>query len=472
MKGLEVTIRSLSEVKAEHLFFRLDSEYCQKRFLANAARIKKWPAGFVRLGEELEDITGGATPLGADYPESGVRFLRVQNIMPGYIDDTDMAHTTPADDSELARSRLRTDDVLLTITGVSYGKSAVVTPEFAGSNINQHAVRMHLRPGTFRPIVLSTFLNAAPGKLQSDQNITGVTRPALDYTTIRNFLLPRVSDRFQAAVENCVRSAHESFTASKTANLQAEETLVTALGLGDWQPPQPLTYTRRASEVFAARRLDSQYFAPRVAELIARLSTGGRTLRDVAPARHENFTPSKHGEFRYVEISDVHADGTAGCATVAMRDAPSRATQFVRAGDVLTSTVRPNRRLSAIVSPEQDGCVASSGFVVLQPKAIPAEVLLTYLRLPLFCELMDLHTSASLYPAIAERDLLALPFPKIRKPTCDKIVSAVRDAHAARARARELLARAKRAVEIAIEEGEPAALKFLGEEIAASDPAP
>jgi type I restriction enzyme, S subunit len=144
-----------------------------------------------------------------------------------------------------------------------------------------------------------------------------------------------------------------------------------------------------------------------------------------------------------------------------MREAPSRATWRVRAGDVLTSTVRPIRRLSALVMPEQDGCIASSGFVVLQPREIPAEVLLTYLRLPLFCELMDLHTSASLYPAISETDLLRLPFPNLHVATCNAIVQSGRSAHAARHRARTLLDRAKRAVEIAIEADEATALKFL-----------
>ncbi len=56
----------------------------------------------------------------------------------------------------------------------------------------------------------------------------------------------------------------------------------------------------------------------------------------------------------------------------------------------------PIRRLSAIISPEQNGHVCSSGFVVLNPKRIAPEVLLTYLRLTIICELMDLHTSASL----------------------------------------------------------------------------
>ena len=165
--------------------------------------------------------------------------------------------------------------------------------------------------------------------------------------------------------------------------------------------------------------------------------------------------------FRYIEISDVQSDGTAIDNTLPLSEAPSRATWHVRAGDVLTSTVRPNRRLSAIAMPEQDGCIASSGFAVLQPQAVPAEILLTYLRLPLFCELMDLHTSASLYPAISERDLLALPFPEIPAKASAAIVAAVRAAHTARARARTLLAQAQRAVETAIEESESAALTFL-----------
>lgn len=74
---------------------------------------------------------------------------------------------------------------------------------------------------------------------------------------------------------------------------------------------------------------------------------------------------------------------------------------------------------------------------------------------------MDLHTSASLYPAISDRDLLALPFPEIAPAASDAVVAAVRSSHAARRRAQELLEQAKRAVEIAIEDSEVAALEYL-----------
>lgn len=74
---------------------------------------------------------------------------------------------------------------------------------------------------------------------------------------------------------------------------------------------------------------------------------------------------------------------------------------------------------------------------------------------------MDPHTSASLYPAISERDLLKRPFPKLERKTCEDVTAAVRSAHAARREAQSLLARADRAVEIAIEDSETAALAHL-----------
>jgi type I restriction enzyme S subunit len=188
--------------------------------------------------------------------------------------------------------------------------------------------------------------------------------------------------------------------------------------------------------------------------LLAGLGRDGLRLSDVAPARHERFEPSGSGDFEYIEIGSLGADGTAATESVATAEAPSRATQHVRGGDIITSTVRPIRRLTALIAPDQDGAVCSSGFVVLQPQSINGEVLLTYLRLPLVCELMDLHSSATMYPAISESDLLALPIPAIATSVQAQVQQAVHQSAQARQRATRLLEAAKRAVEIAIEDSE------------------
>ena len=211
------------------------------------------------------------------------------------------------------------------------------------------------------------------------------------------------------------------------------------------------------------RRLDAEFFAPRIRDLIGRLGKSGTKIGDVAPARREKFDASLAGGFDYIEISDLSGDGTATSTSLDRADAPSRATWHVHAGDVITSTVRPIRRLSALIEPPQDRFVCSSGFVVLQPEGITPEVLLTYLRLKLICELMDMHTSASMYPAISEADLLNLPFAPPDKRTADAVKDSVVRSRIAAARAETLLQAAKRAVEIAIEQDEAAAAHFLDE---------
>jgi hypothetical protein len=455
LEGLDATESQVSDLERTK---RIDAEFFSKRHLRVAALLRKSTKESIAQVAEVSD--GSHFAISDHFVDAGIPYYRGQDAVGHFF----IEQCSPFFITEHAyhpvhmrRSHLQRGDVLLSIVG-TIGEASLVTSDAPATCSCKLAI---LRSRSIPSEFLAVFLHSELGRSQTERFTRGAVQMGLLLEDMDQLFVARLSESLEQRIVGAVKQARTEMERAKTELEEAEEALVDALGLGDWQPPEPLTYTRRASEAFAARRLDSQYFAPRVAEFIAHLSTGGRTFRDVAPPRHENFSPSSRGEFRYIEISDVHNDGTASCTTLAMRDAPSRATQFVRAGDVVTSTVRPNRRLSAIVSPEQDGCVASSGFVVLQPTAVPAEVLLTYLRLPLFCELMDLHTSASLYPAISERDLLTLPFPRISKPACDKTVAAVRSAHAARARARELLERAKRAVEIAIEQGEKAALDHL-----------
>ena len=293
------------------------------------------------------------------------------------------------------------------------------------------------------------------------RNARGTVQSGLNIDDLKALRIPNFSEHFKILCGDLVQKAQACLHLSTKVAHDAESVLVNALGLNEWRPLEPLSYARNFSEVFASERLDSQFHTPRVKELLSRLGQSGLTIGDIAPARREKFVTASVGSFNYIEISDIRADGTAGHNSVAMDDAPSRATWIVHSGDVLTSTVRPNRRLTALVMQNQNGFTASSGFVVLSPQAVPAEVLLTYLRLPVVCELMDLHTSASMYPAISDNDLLALPFPIISEAAKESIVTAISSAHKKRKVAFMSLETATQAIEIAIEDSESKALAYL-----------
>jgi hypothetical protein len=231
---------------------------------------------------------------------------------------------------------------------------------------------------------------------------------------------------------------------------EADAILTAALGLDRVDLTPHLFYEDTYAHAAHAARLDAEYFSPRMQNVIETLSASGKTIGDVAPLAKRRFKALPGKPFDYIEIADIGSAGTAGSNTVPGEEAPSRATWIVKPGDIITTTVRPIRRLSAIILPEQDGFVCSSGFAVLRPREIEPELLLTYLRLPLVAELLDLHTTASMYPAISTTDLLRIPFRLPDAQARAKIVAKVSESFVARAESLRLLDKAKRAVEEAI----------------------
>ena len=267
---------NLSEVLNENKSFRFDSEYFRKEYLKNIIAIKK--LNHIKLQDNTFRITGGATPLGANYCLEGIPFLRVQNIMQNYFNLSDVVFLNKKQDLEIKRSKLKNRDVLLTITGVSYGKSAVITKELENSNINQHSVKITLKEN-LNPYFLSTFLNSKQGKLQSDKNIVGVTRPALDYNVINNFIIPIFSNNFQQEIESLVVNSQEKTTQSKSLYTQAENLLLQEIGLQDFEPSKEAVNIKSFKESFGASgRLDAEYYQPFYEEVESILKGNGFTL--------------------------------------------------------------------------------------------------------------------------------------------------------------------------------------------------
>jgi hypothetical protein len=462
LKGLDVTVLTLSELLSHNRVFRVDSQYFGKTAIETANRLKSgnWET-LGQLSARIQSFGAYALTNQFSYVDEGVPFIRGVNIKEGFIDIANCLLISKEANDLLHKSEVKPGMVLLTMSG-SVGQAAVALPSWDYPvNSNQDVAKITPSKGV-SPYFLTAFLNSKYGRIQAERLPVGSVQQHIFLWMLEELVIVRrFSKDFESEVATTLRRAYAQHANAQKLLVKAQSILTDALGMANWHPPEPLSYTRQSTEVFAAQRLDPQYFAPRVADLIAHLSRGGRTIRDAAPPRHEKFTPTRTGDFRYIEISDIQSDGTARSSTILMSEAPSRATWHTHAGDVLTSTVRPNRRLSAVVSQNQDGCIASSGLVVLRPQAVTAEVLLTYLRLPLLCELMDLHTSASMYPAISERDLLALPFPEIPSDTSNTIAADVCSAHAARMRAGHLFEYAKRAVELAIEKSENEAIHLL-----------
>lgn len=460
LEGLEIAEVFSQKAFQQTATHRIDPEYFQKRHLADEDLLKVRKNDFVAMSSIGLSVDASAfyPSIEGHYGEGTFPFLRVADV-DSFV-DYEACETIPEELCNIypTLAKVSPGDLVFT-KGGSIARVGLITHPAAVSRdlIFLNSSKLSVSDQIFLFLYFQTqFFNRALIRSSSQ-----TAQPHLTITLVRELRVLAASDKLKKELLSKVQAGFSLRKDAIDKLKLAEATLLAAMALEKWSPNEDLSYVRPSNEVFATGRLDAQYFAPKVNDLMKLLGRDGLRIRDVAPARHERFIPEESGHFNYIEIGGLGADGTASAETLAQQEAPSRATQFVRAGDVITSTVRPIRRLSALISGKQDGNVCSSGFVVLDPKKISSEVLLTYLRLPLVCELMDLHTSATMYPAISEADLLDLPIPVIDVNAQNAIQQFVRDAAICRENARNFLDAAKRAVEITIEDSETAALTYL-----------
>jgi len=422
--------------------FRLDAEYYQPEYLVFEE--------MSRMGQPLrETVLGVLHPVEITriYSESGARILLAQNIRQNYLEHTTAAYMPDTVRSRIARNRLRPGDVVMTRSGANFGDTACYLGD--PDEIFACADCLIIRPESIPSGYLSTFFNTRIGRGLLTRGAYGAAQPHIAPSYIKSLRIPRLNDT-ESIVHDLVVEAHILRKKAESIYQDAETILTEALNLTRVDLTPRLFYEDTYSHAANAARLDAEYFSPRMQNVIEALSVGGNTINDVAPLAKRRFKAVPGVPFDYIEISDISAAGTTESRSVPGEDAPSRATWIVKPGDIITTTVRPIRRLSAIILPEQENFVCSSGFAVLRPRDIEPELLLTYLRLPLVAELLDLHTTASMYPAISTADLLSIPFSLPDAEICADIVAKIRDSFTARADSLRLLADAKNTVEAAI----------------------
>ena len=158
------------------------------------------------------DLSGGATPSGAEYPVTGIAFLRVQNVQPNRLDLSDAVYIDDQTNHELRRSIVRENDILLTITG-NPGSACCVQKRDLPLNINQHCVRFHVSE-EWNPFYVAAFINCPWGKLQVTRRSIGGTRDALDYPSVLSLLIPTIPREQQDQIGNLAKSYADALTES------------------------------------------------------------------------------------------------------------------------------------------------------------------------------------------------------------------------------------------------------------------
>lgn len=92
----------------------------------------------LKLGSLCSVVTKGTTPtsLGMKFEETGVPFLRIQNLNNSTVSLNDVLYISEETHNSLGRSKIKSGDFLITIAG-TIGRVAIVPNEFPEANCNQ-----------------------------------------------------------------------------------------------------------------------------------------------------------------------------------------------------------------------------------------------------------------------------------------------------------------------------------------------
>jgi type I restriction enzyme S subunit len=428
---------------------RLDAEYYQPRFLADArtlANTRPQPiASFAR-------VTDGIHASPDEVEEGGVRYLSAKCVKDNAFVLGNALHISQSQHAANPRTSLCENDILITTVG-TIGNAAVVQSDILPANADRHLGIVRIKPDAdVDPYYLSSFLNCEYGRFQSLREATGNVQLNLFIEKIRELRVPILPCAGEVARHT--RAAYEKRRRSTAAIAAAEKQLMAALGLADLDLMAQKHYVRHFRDLEAGNRFGAEYYMPckkRVLDALAKLPH--RTIADHAQSIREMWDPKRAPKSLSVhnfDITDALEPFLDDAAEPQSAEEIGSAKKLFRGGDVVISRLRSYLKEIAVVRTSDTLlAVGSSEFIVLRPtgEGVSPETLMVFLRCPLVQTVLKWSQDGSNHPRFAEEDLLAIPLPNGVLRAQNKIDGLVHEAIEARRHATRLLEQAKKTIE-------------------------
>lgn len=192
--------------------------------------IGRIPSGWdvVRLGDLCTKIGTGATPRGGQKVYLATRtnyaLVRSQHVLDRQFDVEGLAYISDTHAQELRNAEVRTNDVLLNITGdgVTFGRSCIVAESILPACVNQHVSIIRPDPGRCLPGYLVSFLTHPHAKDYIESFNSGGSRRAITKGHIESFEIPLPPLAEQKAIARILGTLDEKIELNRRMNLALE----------------------------------------------------------------------------------------------------------------------------------------------------------------------------------------------------------------------------------------------------------
>ena len=462
MDGLEC-----SEILKSELEFsgRIDAEYYQKKYLAYQDIINRHDVlPLFKIADFLIGPFGSAYDTSSYVEQSDYRYIRGQDVKPFLLQDTSPRYMADSDFFRLKKYALSSNDILVSVVG-TLGNACIIQNHEIPAIFSCKSTA--IKSTGINPFYLLCYLNSKYGKSLLLRKERGAIQKGLNLYDLKTLDTPMFSDLFSECIEMCVNRSFDCIRQAKCNYRDATKQIEEIVGQ-EQELPEINCSTKTISESFSSTgRLDAEFYQEkyRAYETGILSAAQGYTYIKKEFLQIKEKCSRELDAYNYVEIGDIDVGaGTATFNAVNTSELPDNAKIMTKQGDLLVSTVRPNRGAVAIL--EDEGLLVSGAFTILRENGnYPKEILQVLLRTSIYRDWLLRFNVGTSYPVIKDEDVLNMPIPLFEETVKQSIVSKVKEAASLRSQSEQLLEYAKQAVEMAIEQREDVALAWLKEKI-------
>jgi len=470
---MQYSVVNYKTVKEGEGALRFDAEHYKIAYLDIKKKLES--KNFYYLHEILSKpiVTGHTPSMAVDsYYGGSISFVKTDNVREHVIADNFNHYLTEEGNRKIKRSQLKANDVLLTIIGASFdvvGRAVFVTDEILPANINQNIALIRVDNKKFNPKVLAVYLNSFYGRNYLYYLSRQTEQVNLNNKEVERLIIPDFSKSVVNLIFRMVERSYQLKQDSKSLYSQAEQLLLSELGLLDWKPKHELAFIKNFSDAKQSNRFDAEYFQPKyeeIVEAVKKYKGGFDEVGSLVKIKDKNFTPKDNEHYKYIELANISSNGEINGYTENFgNELPSRARRKVQKGDLIVSSIEGSLESIALITEDWKNALCSTGFFAIHSDKLNSETLLVLLKMKVGQLQLKKGCKGTILTAIGKDELSKIVLPKMDLKIQEQIKEKIIEMYKTKKLSKSLLEIAKRGVEMAIEKDEEKAEKWIDTEI-------
>lgn len=469
MDGHEITELSLSSLERTK---RIDAEFYKKESIAVDSVLSSWDKRSIADCFHVSD--GNHMSISDSFCETGIPYYRGQDIYHLFIENASplMIDRATFEKPQMHRSHLRKGDILISIVGAIVGNSAMVTSN-APATCSCKLSIMRSKDNGITPEMLLVYIKTKFGQVQIQKFKRGAAQTGLLLEDFDQLYIPMFSKPFQNLVGQLVHIMYKDIQQAVDTYERARQYLNYTIGLGN-VPERTVSIESLENSLKKTGRLDAEYYQPKYDLLFNALSKlsnkqlgGDGGIVNIKKSIEPGSDAYQTEGIPFVRVSDVSKFEITPPEIYLSNDVVKNPESLYPKKDTILFS--KDGSVGIAYKLEHDEDIITSGALLHLTVKDTNEILPDYLTLVLNSPVVQMQAERDANGAVIQHwkpsEIENVIIPILEMDKQKEIAVMVQKSFALRRQSKQLLEYAKQAVEMAVEQGENAALAWLKDKV-------